>query len=966
MTGLCGSTQPIFAAEANFYTFQERWAKENKTQKSGKDKALEESFSNAFQNRTVRSEDIRVPAAPTLRRSLAEILSAGGTFELEMNQVLIIDRIGGLLKFVATDEGLVTLENVDSETLKLIGTGIGSTFVHVWNSSGRSTFALRVLPPKIIASRSQDREREALEKTRSFRLGYDNSRNASYTGEKFRAMPRSSVDFTQNARFDGDTPYGELSGHAQTQKSGGKTLLSDAQVVLKDGKIGRFDNFNAFAGDSQVKPDLLVFPGARIRGGVLEHWDDPKKTQWTGFYGRENSSLFGTITPGLQLKRTLNSYLSGGVIDHRLNDTAKVKAGYFTGTGKSRVDELNRRGMGVQTEVGLGPHAVMNNETDFDDEKFAHKHSFTTKFEKLRVKNEFRDVSKKFFTLTGPPSRQGEVGYLLDVSATPSEKWAYSGTLDIFRDRLVPNPEDPNGVNIHTDMVLNYFVCDDLNFTFNFQDLDDTGRLGPSRYRTTGVQYNERFDLWGKKATVFSRYNHRTNHLLTNSASDYRQNQVTLGFYTTLFWGINFSTQKEWNALEEPEISRYTHPSAITYTLDTNRQLWDTPFFAEVRLRIRDEEETESTNSFMAGEDSTEISGGLYYREYEDMELFITGSFTQYVAESLNVASARVEAQFYTGMRYNFDTGLRWGVVGSFDGYVYKDQNGDGVRQPYEPGLANMTVVSSDGKEALTDENGYYQLKAVTGKKVSLTLESSKIPYGFVPTNSVSQELDIKQNETQRSDFGLTPRSDVTGIIFNDLNGNGKYETSEPGVGRVKLTLESGQNARSSGSGAYTFSNVVAGEHTMSLVITSLPEGYLPSQALKKNFTLYEGIRYELHFPLRVKRTVTGRAFFDKNRNKIMDEGEEPLAEVPVSLAGQRVLTDKDGWYLFDDLNQGVYELAADGSKLPMGFKKPMPIKVELSIEPVTLTDLNIAFEKEVPPAPVPQSEEAVYVKNEL
>ena len=467
-----GYDRPLFSAEANFYTLNDRWVKENKPQKSGKDKAVEESFSRAFQGRTLREEDIRIPAAPTLRRSLEEVLSTQGTLEIELNQVLILERIGGLLKFVATDEGLVTLENVDSETLKLLGSGIGSTFVHVWNSAGRTTFALRVIPPKIIASQSQIRERQALEKTRSFRLGYDNSRSASYNGEKFRDMPRSSVDFTQNARFEGDTPYGELSGHAQTQKAVGKTLLSDAQVVLKDGNIGRFDNFNAAAGDSQIKPDLMVFPGARIRGGVVEHWDDPKKTRWTGFYGRENSSLFGTITPGLLSKRTLNSYLSGGVVDHRLSDTAKVKAGYFTGSGKSRADELNRRGAGVQTEVGLGPNVVLNNETDFDDEKFAHKHSFTTKYEKLRVKNEFRDISKKFFTLTGPPSRQGEVGYLLDVSANPSEKWAYSGQLDIFRDRLVPNPNDPNSVNIHTDMLLNYFPCDDLNFTINFQDLD--------------------------------------------------------------------------------------------------------------------------------------------------------------------------------------------------------------------------------------------------------------------------------------------------------------------------------------------------------------------------------------------------------------------------------------------------------------------------------------------------------------
>jgi hypothetical protein len=312
-----------------------------------------------------------------------------------------------------------------------------------------------------------------------------------------------------------------------------------------------------------------------------------------------------------------------------------------------------------------------------------------------------------------------------------------------------------------------------------------------------------------------------------------------LGLYTELFWGINFSLQKEWNGLKEPNINRFTRPSALTYTWDYSHQINTTPFFMDARLRIRDEEDTESTNSYMSGEDSIEVSGGVYYREYADMEVYLTGSFTQYNPERLQESMThRIEAQFMTGMKYLFDTKTHWSAVGNFDGFVYKDLNGDGVRQAGEPGIAGMVVTTIDGKSATTDANGFYSIKSVAGKRVALTLDNAKIPYGYAPTGAVRREVDIIQDKTQSVDFGLTPRSEITGIIYNDLNGNGKYELTDGGVRKVKVVLENGASKRSNGIGVYSFPEVIAGEHTVSLAMDSLPEGYLPEDIPKRKITV--------------------------------------------------------------------------------------------------------------------------------
>jgi hypothetical protein len=956
---MCLNSSLALAAESNFYTMEERWQKQQLVSHTDKGAAIDSGFSSALLKSRAQDPTTGVSVAPTLRRTFQDVVASESIIELEPEQTLLIENIQGLLKYVSTDAGVVTLETLNPDILKMTATGLGSTFVHVWTQTGRSTFSVRVIGPKFSPGLYQIRQTEALEKSRPFHLLYDNGRSASYNGEKYRVMTRSSSDFTQNFGLKGDTPYGEIDSHMQLQKTQDKTLLSGANITLKDGKIGNLKNFNAIAGDSQVKPDLMALPVARIRGGQVEHWADDKRVQWNSFYGRENQAIFGALTPGATSKRTLNSYLTGSTVDFKVNEDAKLKAGYYQATGQSRPDNLNRRGMAAQSEIKLGEFSVFNTETSFDNEHTAQRHSITSNIGKVKVRNEFRDISKKFFTLVGNPYRQGEVGNLTDFTFQPNQSWSYTGSFDIFRDRLIPNPEDPDRYNTHSDFMVNWIACDDVSVAFTFQDMDDTGRVGPSRQRTIGLQYSEGFDLWGRRATLFSRYQHRVSHQLTNSLSDYRNNQTTVGVYTPLFWGINFSVQKEWNALEEVEISRYTHPNAVTYSWDTSRQIGNTPFYFDARLRIRDEEQTESTNSFMQGEDSTEVSGGLYYREYENMELFLTGSFTQFVAESQNVLEPRVQAEFFTGMRYDMDTGFRWQPVGSFDGYVFKDQNGDGVRQPYEPGIPNLKI-TADGKEDVSDEKGYFEIKGVAGKKAVLLLDTSHLPTGFVPTSSADQATEIIPGKTKRIDFGLTPRSEISGLIFNDLNGDGLYSSNEFGIGQVKVSLEDDQIAKSNEKGVYSFSKAVAGEHTASLQVATLPEGYLPVNVPKKSFTLYEGIRYELNFPLMAKRTISGRVYYDQNANKIMDRDEAGLSGVRVRLDDQTVSSDEAGWYLFDSLKSGAYQVSVDAASLPAGFQMPSAINIELPKGPLTRSDVNIPLGK-TPERPTPQGEGREY-----
>ena len=138
-----------YSAPANFYTLNEKWEKTNVSGKTKED-MVDKSFTAALIRQSPHF--VSAPTPPVLNKSLVEIMQGANVVEIEQNQSLLVRASTPVVKFVATEEGIASLETVRADTLRILGTGIGSTFVHIWDSTGRSTFELRVVQPKFIPS----------------------------------------------------------------------------------------------------------------------------------------------------------------------------------------------------------------------------------------------------------------------------------------------------------------------------------------------------------------------------------------------------------------------------------------------------------------------------------------------------------------------------------------------------------------------------------------------------------------------------------------------------------------------------------------------------------------------------------------------------------------------------------------------------------------------------------------------
>jgi uncharacterized protein (DUF2141 family) len=201
-------------------------------------------------------------------------------------------------------------------------------------------------------------------------------------------------------------------------------------------------------------------------------------------------------------------------------------------------------------------------------------------------------------------------------------------------------------------------------------------------------------------------------------------------------------------------------------------------------------------------------------------------------------------------MRYLWDTGVSWEAVCNVDGYVFKDLNSDGLRQREESPVEGVKICLGKGKCEVSDVFGYYKFKGIRGRRAQVNIDMSTVPRGYLLTVPASQELSVAHHQTVRIYFGMMIRTEISGVIFEDENGNGRYDRNERGVGEAVVMLEDGQKALTNPEGKYIFYKISPGEHTISLDLNSLPVYYLPKTAIARDINVFEGTTYIYNIPL--------------------------------------------------------------------------------------------------------------------
>ncbi|MFA6512027.1 MAG: SdrD B-like domain-containing protein [Patescibacteria group bacterium] len=217
--------------------------------------------------------------------------------------------------------------------------------------------------------------------------------------------------------------------------------------------------------------------------------------------------------------------------------------------------------------------------------------------------------------------------------------------------------------------------------------------------------------------------------------------------------------------------------------------------------------------------------------------------------------------------------------IGTISGVKFNDLNGNGVRDAGEPGVANVTINANNGMSTTTDGTGAFAFMNVPTGQYAV---SEVVPAGWIATTPASVNVTVVKNETASVAFGNFKLGTITGMKFNDVNGDGQGD-DEDGLKNWTIQL-------------WVCNPLVLDTNSDS------------------DFGLDDATRFTMAYKT---GDVSGS---DANGNGIIDTADLKCAKDAYSdgilnpIAS--TLTDEDGEYSFNDLGPGTYfitEVQQDG-----------------------------------------------------
>ncbi|MDM8517097.1 SdrD B-like domain-containing protein, partial [Desulfobacterales bacterium HSG16] len=252
--------------------------------------------------------------------------------------------------------------------------------------------------------------------------------------------------------------------------------------------------------------------------------------------------------------------------------------------------------------------------------------------------------------------------------------------------------------------------------------------------------------------------------------------------------------------------------------------------------------------------------------------------------------------------------------TGTISGTVFNDINGNGVQDAGEVGIGGVTVqledVYGDMKTVVTDDNGSY---IFTGILEGIYTVHETDPSGYISTTANSASVIITEGSAATASFGDQQTGTISGIVFDDINGNGVQDAGESGIGgvTVELTGDNGdvRTIVTSGNGSYVFTEVLEGNYTVREID---PSGFTSTTANSASVTVEGNGAGIANFGDQQTGTISGVVFNDINGNGVQDAGEDGIGGVTVELVDENgdvktVITAGNGSYVFTGVSEGSY-----------------------------------------------------------
>lgn len=757
-------------------------------------------------------------------------IDKGGYLILEGDQ---IDR------YIVIAPGVLDIQRIDRDHLKITGVRVASTFVHVWDKRSRWTFNVRVKFPQmdeVVKPPVKPDEVHAA----PFRLSYSVDGGVLYRGPSTSSLKRDSLNMQQTVAVKGETPYGIADGSVGYYKFKESTEATNYTIGLSGLQGAGFTSVNLRGYDAVKYFSPLTFPGQYFRGFLIEGKTFNEHLGGVYVHGQDRFT-YSYISPGVVENR--RSYIEAARVTVDPNEENQYSFNYARGYGPARQDFLKSQVYSVEAQHRIDPVLLKGEvatNTDTLAELFASKWGSPDRNFYLN----FRDIDKDFTTITSLPSNRGEIG--ADVGMDwELERSQVHTNLDFFRDRLLPNEEDPHALNYDWNGSIEHDLTDTLDFLTAAYYLDTPGQLSARRNFRWMNTLTQRFKLPGKRwMRVYAGTSYHRNRLKEVPISEYDRYALTSGLQIDLIERLSYFANYEYSWLDELMDDEFAHPSVFNTGLNYSQELTQRTSMNS-SLYYRDEQNAGQTNSFLAGEDSITGSLGISFRPTDSAELFLDSRLRNVWRENPeNPAYNEVDVRW--GLRSGWDLPVSWSPWATVQGVVYKDLNADGKKDLLEPGLQGVRMRVGK-RQVTTGPKGQYKVKLMA-KEAVVSVDPSSVPNGYVLTTPPVQELILPYKESVN--FGFTAQSGIYGLVYQDLNHDNVPNDGDEFIQDAKIILDGKTVETTDYDGTYAFRNVASGRHVIRVDVNSLPMEYLPLIKLSNAVEVTEGTVYVFHVPL--------------------------------------------------------------------------------------------------------------------
>jgi protocatechuate 3,4-dioxygenase beta subunit len=293
----------------------------------------------------------------------------------------------------------------------------------------------------------------------------------------------------------------------------------------------------------------------------------------------------------------------------------------------------------------------------------------------------------------------------------------------------------------------------------------------------------------------------------------------------------------------------------------------------------------------------------------------------------------------------------------SMSGFVYVDQNDNGIKEPGEPAIPGALVLLAGADDhnhpifdlVQTDANGFFNFTNL--RPGTYIIQQGEIPGYLDGRDTIGSQGGMTSHDEffniklgagvngTNNDFGELLPGALCGFVYADANNNGIKDAGELSIPGTLLALAGADDLNhpiyaittTDANGFYCFSNLRPGTYIISEGMTP---GYLEGKNTVGNLggvvvndqidtiplaSAQTGTNYDFgELPL---ASLSGHVYYDANNNGIRDAGDVGLGFQGVTLTGTddqghavviHQQTDPYGFYQFALLRPGTYTITQD------------------------------------------------------